>query len=271
MSVAVLENAMDVAVVTGASSGIGFEFCKLLAADDIALIMVGNAGEEQLLQQKQAELQQQYSNVNVLGHIAVDLAKPEGAEALFRDVKTIYSEPISHLFNNAGFGDHKLFIESDLQRQNQMMQLNMLTPVNLMHLFLPEMIKANRGYILNTVSIAGFLPLPHMSVYSSTKSFLRNFTRAVQSEIKNTNIVITALHPGATATNFIATAEADNAAGLSFYKPSSPENVAKLGYEGLKQEKRFVIPGLINKLVAGLGAYFPVPSLVVGIAKKVIG
>ena len=266
-----IEGIMDVAVVTGASSGIGFEFCKLLAADGIALIMVGNAGEEELLQQKQIELQQQYSDVNVLGLIAVDLSKPEGAGILFRETKAIYSLPISYLFNNAGFGDHKLFVESDLQRQNQMMQLNMLTPVNLMHVFLPEMIEADRGFILNTVSIAGFLPLPHMSVYSSTKSFLRNFTRAVQSEIKHTKIVITALHPGATATNFISTAEADNAAGLSFYKPSSPVDVAKLGYEGLKQGKRFVIPGVINKLVAGFGAYFPVPSLVVGIAKKVIG
>lgn len=261
----------DVALITGASSGIGFELAKLFAADGISLVMVGNVGEGDLLAQKKAQIQTLSPDCQIIAAIEIDLSQAAAAQQLFVQVKQLCPQAITYLVNNAGFGDHSEFVDSNLSVQNKMMQLNMAAPVNLTHLFLPDMIAANKGYILNTVSVAGFLPLPYMSVYASTKAFLRSFTRALQVELKGKNISVTALHPGATATRFIATANADHAKGLSFYQPSSPQQVAKIGYKALMNKSSYAIPGLVNKLVAAFGSYFPLPRLTLAVCRRVIG
>lgn len=261
----------EVAVITGASSGIGFELAKLFAADGTSLIMTGNVGEGGLLAEKRAEIQSLSPDCHIIDALEVDLSATDGALQLFTAVKRVCPQAITYLVNNAGFGDHRLFSDSQLSVQNNMMQLNMSAPVNLTHLFLPEMLAARKGFILNTVSIAGFLPLPYMSVYASSKAFMRSFSRALQAELKGKNIVVTALHPGATATRFIATAQAEQAKGLSLYRPDSAEAVAKAGYIALKRKSPYVIPGLLNKLIAALGAYFPLPGVVVSLSRRVIG
>ena len=240
------------ALVTGASSGIGLELARLFAKGGHDLILV--ARNEAKLKELALYLGKMYRcNVEV---IPADLSQPEVPEALVEELKT-RGLTVDVLVNNAGFGESKPFVEQDLRRIMEMIQLNMTTLTQLTRLILPRMIAAKQGRILNVASIAAFLPGPLMAVYYASKAYVLSFSEAIANELKGTGVTVTALCPGPTRTGF-ATAAGATATNL-FHTPGVMDAapVAEAGYRGCMKGKAVVIPGLLNKVLVWVIALSP--------------
>jgi short-subunit dehydrogenase len=236
--------ATETALITGASSGIGLELARLFAADRSNLILV--ARNEGKLQQLAAELRQQYGvAVSVLGK---DLADPTAVEAIFEEL-TAQGITVDVVVNNAGFGLVGAVAELPLQRQLDMVQVNVAALTHLSRLFLPGMIERRRGGILNVGSTAGFQPGPRMAVYYASKAYVLSFTEALAEELVGTDVKITCLAPGPTVTGFAAASGMDKTL-LFRLRPMDAKTVARQGYRGFRRGKVIVVPGLANKLLA---------------------
>jgi len=247
-----MTEARPTALVTGASSGIGLELARLFAKGGHDLILV--ARNEAKLNELALYLGKMYRcNVEV---IPADLSQPEVAEALVEELKT-RGLTVDVLVNNAGFGESKPFVEQDLRRVMEMIQLNMTTLTQLTRLILPRMIAAKQGRILNVASIAAFLPGPLMAVYYASKAYVLSFSEAIANELKGTGVTVTALCPGPTRTGF-ATAAGATATNL-FHTPGVMDAapVAEAGYRGCMKGKAVVIPGLLNKVLVWVIALSP--------------
>jgi len=233
------------ALITGASTGIGYALSKCFAADHHNLILV--ARQEQRLRQVAEEFHRQHGVTAKV--IAADLAHPETPQKIADDIRQA-SLQVDYLVNNAGFGLGGAFAETALTAELEMMQVNMAALVHLTKLFLPEMLSRKSGRILNVASTAAFQPGPLMAVYYATKSFVLSFSEAIANELKGTGVTVTALCPGPTESEFQKRAHIENTrlvkSKLMGFMTS--EEVAKIGYQGLMQGKRLVIPGLMNKL-----------------------
>jgi uncharacterized protein len=152
------------------------------------------------------------------------------------------------LVNNAGFGLHGAFAETPLEREQQMMQLNVAAVVTLTKLCLPSMLERRHGRILNVASVAGFLPGPGMAVYYATKAFVISFSEAIAEELRDTGVTVTALCPGPTRSRFAETARMEKSRLFtSVVMEAAP--VAEAGYRGLMRGTRIVVPGVQNKIV----------------------
>lgn len=161
-----------------------------------------------------------------------DLSEPDAAEKIYTATEAANLQ-IDILINNAGFGGHGKFHERELVRDQAMMQVNMVTLVNLTHLYLQGMVQRNFGRILHVASTAAFMPGPLQAVYYATKSFVVSFSQAISQELKGTNITSTALCPGAVATGFVA---AGNLDGVKIWeKAATAESVAKCGYDAMEK------------------------------------
>lgn len=219
---------MKTALITGASSGIGKALAKLMASKGIHLII--SARRLKALEDLKKALEREYK---ISVHcIAKDLAEVNAAESLYIDVKSLELN-VDYLVNNAGFGGQGYFYERNWQDEAGMLQLNVVTLTQLTHLFLPEMIKRNSGKILNVASSAGLIPGgPLQSVYFATKAYVISFSQGVAGELLDKNVTITALCPGATATEFEKTANLENT-DLFAGKIFSAEEVAKDGYDAM--------------------------------------
>jgi len=239
------------ALITGATSGIGYELAKLFAQDGYNLIIVARSEEE--LQQKATELSQQFG-IQVTP-IAKDLFKPDAALALYEEVKNSGIE-VNVLVNDAGQGQFGLFVEQDLERLLEIIQLNVVSFTALTHLFLKDMVARNEGKILQLASIASQLPGPWQAVYHATKAFVLSLTEALISELKDSNVTLTALQPGATDTDFFNKAEMQDSKILDS-KLSDPAKVAKDGYEALMSGDDKIISGLKNKVMVGMSNVMP--------------
>lgn len=216
----------NTALVTGASSGIGAELAKYHASKGGDLVLV--ARSEGKLNELKIELESAH-NVKVTV-IAADLAKPDAAEKIFSQTETLGLE-VDLLINNAGFGGHGKFHERDLAKDQAMMQVNMVTLVNLTHRYLQGMVKRNSGKILHVASTAAFMPGPLQAVYYATKSFVVSFSQAIAQELKDTNVTSTVLCPGAVATGFVTAGDLD---GVKIWeKAKTAESVAKCGYDAM--------------------------------------
>ncbi|HKA36802.1 MAG TPA: SDR family oxidoreductase [Thermoanaerobaculia bacterium] len=231
------------ALITGASSGIGLELAKLAAADGCNLVLISR---------RQDRLESLARNLSVAHGVSArvltaDLANPKASE---RIAETLDKERVTVdvLVNNAGLGLYGPFSKSDLQRQLEVLQVNVIALTALTHRLLPAMIERRRGRILNVASTAAFQPGPYMAVYYATKAYVLSFSEAIAEELKGTGVTVTALCPGPTTTEFQDVAGVDAAL---FPKPlvmDAPE-VARAGWAGAKRSKRVVIPGLGNKLI----------------------
>jgi short-subunit dehydrogenase len=238
-------------LITGATSGIGSELAKLFAQDKYNLVIV--ARTEQDLQEKSQELSQQY-DVQVTT-IAKDLFRRESAFELYDELKSRGIE-VNVLVNDAGQGQFGLFVEQDLDRLLEIIQLNVVSLTTLTHLFLKDMVARNEGKILQLASIASQLPGPYQAVYHATKAYVLSFTEALISELKDSNVTLTALQPGATDTDFFNKAEMQDSKILDS-KLSDPVKVAKDGYQALMSGDDKIISGLKNKVMVGMSNVIP--------------
>ena len=227
----------NIALITGASSGIGKELARIHAEHGGDLIIVARRLEK--LNELKAELETKYG-VKVIA-IDKDLSKPGAAKELFNEVKQKGFQ-VEFLINNAGFGLRGKFNELPWERQQQMINLNMVALTELIYLFLPEMLENNNGKILNTSSTASFMPGPLQAIYFASKAYVTYLGNAIAEELHDTNVTVTTLMPGATETEFAATSGMDKT-GL-FEKTVSAHSVAEDGYNGMLAGKLDVVSGL---------------------------
>ncbi|MFC7372890.1 SDR family NAD(P)-dependent oxidoreductase [Fictibacillus iocasae] len=231
-------------LITGASSGIGLSLAKRFAKDGYSLILT--ARNEEQLQKIATELQAEY-RINA-AYIAQDLSQPEAPRQLVDELNR-RDLSVDMLVNNAGFAAYGPFRDTKWEEERDMIQVNIMALTELTKRLLPGMISRNRGRILNVASTAAFQPGPLMAVYYATKAYVLSFSEALSFELRNTNITVTALAPGATATNFEARA---NLGSSRLFKSGAMnvEDVALAGYKAMQSGKRLVIPGAKNKFLA---------------------
>ena len=246
-------NSEQFALITGATSGIGYELAKLFAADGYQLIIVSRTLEE--LNRVANELSGLYG-VEVTP-IVKDLFNPDATFELYEEVKQ-KGITVNVLVNDAGQGQYGLFVDADLQRQLDIIQLNISSLTSLTYLFLKDMVERKEGRILQLASIASELPGPWQAVYHATKAYVLSFTEAIRSEVKDTGVTITALQPGATNTDFFNKAwMQDSKAVQDKSKLSDPAQVAKDGYEALMKGDDKIVSGLKNKVQTAMANIMP--------------
>jgi uncharacterized protein len=234
------------ALITGATMGIGYELARLFAKDGYNLIIVARTEDD--LRQRAQELSQEY-NVEVIP-IAKDLFKPEAPFELYDEIKS-KGLLVDVLVNDAGQGQYGLFVEGDIHRYLELIQLNVNALTVLTHLFLKDMVARNQGKVLQLASIASELPGPWQAVYHATKAYVLHLTEGLIRELKDSNVTMTALQPGATDTDFFNKADMQESKILDT-KLSDPAKVAKDGYEALMKGDDKIVSGFKNKaMVAG--------------------
>lgn len=233
------------ALVTGASGGIGYELAQLLARDGYELILAARSIDK--LSEIKADFESRYG-VAVTA-VKSDLSKPHAAKSLMDSVE---GRDIDVLINNAGFGDFGEFWDCDIDKQTDMLNLNIIALTELTHAALPYMRKAGGGMILNVASLGAFQPGPLMSVYYASKAYVLSFSEALHKEMKKSRagIKVSALCPGPTKTNFAEAAELGMSGLFVNLNVASAAGVARYGYKSLKKNKAVAIPGLSNKLAA---------------------
>jgi short-subunit dehydrogenase len=240
-------------LITGGTSGIGLELAKLFAADGYRLVLV--ARNEQGLAEASTLLTEKF-DASVIT-IAKDLFQPESGNELYQEI-TEKGLQIDVLVNDAGQGAYGLFVESDLQRQLDIIQLNISSLVTLTHHWLKGMVLRRQGKILNLSSIAGKIPGPWQAVYHGTKAFVQSFTEAIRSEVKDYGVTVTALLPGVTDTDFFNKADMNASKQVQDKNAmADPEEVAKDGYKALMDGKDMIISGFKNKLQLAMNAVTP--------------
>lgn len=256
---------VDTALVTGASSGIGETFARELAAQNQNLILV--ARSQAKLEQLARELKEQYQIEAIV--IARDLTQPCAGRELYDAIKS-QELTVNLLINNAGFGDYGKFGDRPLDKQLAMIQLNIMVLAELTGLFLPEMIEKGTGGIVNLSSIAGFQPLPYMSVYAATKAFVLNFTEALWAENKDSGVNILAVCPGPTESEFFKRADfPDSFAGADRSNMTSSAEVVKETLKALnKNQSTIVTGGIGNQFIVNLPRFLPRDLLVSAVEKQ---
>jgi short-subunit dehydrogenase len=232
------------ALITGASTGIGFELATLFARDGYTLVLVARKAETLTAVAK--DLEQTYQ-VKVVT-IAKDLSEPQAADELTKEIEAKQLS-IDVLVNNAGVGIFGDFIENKEQEQVRMMQLNMNTLTLLTKKILPGMIARKSGNILNVASTAAFEPGPGMAVYFATKAFVLSLSEALGEELRGTGVFVTCLCPGPTKTQFDVNAGATTSSLFTGPNVMTARAVAEAAYSGLTEHKQLVVPGFMNRLL----------------------
>lgn len=222
------------ALITGASAGIGETFAHELAKKKVNLILV--ARREDRLKVLSDQLRRQYQiEVDV---IALDLSKTESPHQLFSTIERL-QRPVRILINNAGFGVYGTLHQTDVKKNEEQILLNVFALAALTQLFLPAMVKDRDGMIINVASVAGFQPVPYMSVYGASKAFVLSFTEALWAEYRNSGIRVLALCPGPVETEFFKVLGESSITG----ERDTPEEIVKTALRAAEQDKMYVIPG----------------------------
>jgi short-subunit dehydrogenase len=232
----------NLALVTGASSGIGRELAKQFAQNGFDLIV---AAEDEL-DGAVAELQSLGATVD---SVRVDLAAPEGVEELWRRVKET-GRPLDAAALNAGVGAGGAFVDIELEKQLDIVDLNCRSTVHLAHLVLRDMVARNSGRVLFTSSIASTMPGSFQAVYNASKSFDQSLALALRNELKDTEVTITSLMPGPTDTEFFGRADMEDTK-IGAGDKDDPEDVARLGFEALMDGKERAVAASANTKLQG--------------------
>lgn len=243
-------SARPVALVTGASSGIGAALARELArhGHDVVLTARSLAPMEALA----AELGGFGVETTV---ISTDLSRPDGAATLVAELGARGIE-VEVLINNAGLGAFGRFDKIAAPRNTEMVQVNIAALTELTQALLPAMLARRRGKIMLVASNASFLPCPNMAVYAATKAFVRSFGEALAEELKSSGVTINVLCPGVTATNFFAVA-GGTLKGVQTQRMMTSEAVAKIAYAGMMRGQRVTVAGLVNRLLAFAAIHTP--------------
>jgi uncharacterized protein len=238
-------SSRPVALITGASAGLGVDFARQLSARGHRLVLVARRLDR--LEALAAEL----GNARA---VAMDLAAPGAAARLLDDVAKA-GEQVEILVNNAGFGLRGLVAELDAARLREMIDLNIGALTDLCRAVAPQMVARRSGSILNVASTAAFQPGPGMAVYFATKAFVLSFTEALHEELKPHGVKVTALCPGPTRTEFgrVAGFTSDRFDRLSM----NSEPVVEAGLKGLDRNRAIVITGTLNKIIAQSTRFAP--------------
>ena len=238
--------AVQWAVVTGASTGIGRAFAEEFAKDNINIYLA--ARDKKVLLSVAKSLEEKYDLKTQV--FAGDLSKQKTVEDMVRDIKSKEISP-TYLINNAGFGGYGEFTETKLDKELNMIDLNISSLTYLTKELSRSMKTAGNGYIVNVASTAAFQPGPYMAVYYATKAYVLHFSEAVNAELEGAGVSVTALCPGPTKTNFAKAADATKNQLFKGGLPG-PEDVAKYGYQAMMKRKPVAIHGFRNRV----GAYF---------------
>ena len=235
-----------IALVTGASAGLGLEFARQLSAKGHRLVLVARRKE------RLDELAAKLGNARA---VEMDLSQSGAAALLMADIAR-HGETVDLLMNNAGFGLAGRFAELDGLRQREMIDLNCGALTELAHAVLPAMIARKAGSILNVASTAAFQPGPGMAVYFATKAFVLSFSEALHDEMKPRGVNVCCLCPGPTRTEF-RSVSGFNPKGPAGKVSADAASVVRAGLEGLDHNRAVVVPGLSNKLIAQLHRLLP--------------
>jgi uncharacterized protein len=242
-----VDKSRQTALITGASSGIGYELAILFAKDGHNLVLVARNQNKLTLIKK--ELCEKYGvQVKI---IVKDLSLTYSAIELFDEINRSNIK-INIIVNNAGIGCNGLFHEIDIEKDLEMINLNTLSLTYLTKLFVNEMIKEGGGKILNVASTGAYQPGPYFAVYYATKAYVLSFSEAITNELKNFGIKVTTFCPGATKTKFSKRAgKVDSAFAMD------ADVTAKIAYNAFKRNKKIVVPGIGNKLSVLLSRLLP--------------
>ncbi|WP_044194873.1 SDR family NAD(P)-dependent oxidoreductase [Oscillatoria acuminata] len=247
--------SMETALITGASSGIGAAFARELARRHYNLILVARSQEQ--LNTLAQELRNEYPiQVEV---IVQDLGQPQAATQVYQTVKD-RGLTLDLLINNAGCGDYGPFASRNRSRQLEMIHLNIAALVELTHCVLPEMQQRRSGSIINVASIAGFQPLPYMSIYAASKAFVLSFSESLWAENLEFNLRIQALCPGPTYSNFFQKAGFPDPLKNTDKRVTiiPPEKVVQDSLRGLEKNQPVVVTGTFKAhIIVNLPRFFP--------------
>lgn len=239
------------ALITGASSGLGIEFAKLLAAQKVNLVL---AARRQEPMEKLAEALRRAHGIDIVVE-TIDLAVP-GAAARLKDSLDEKSIKIDILVNNAGYGLHGSFLETPLERTTDMIQLNITALTELSYVFGRDMAARGSGQILLVASLLAFQPVPIFAAYAATKSYVLAFGEALHDELRTQGVIVTSLCPGHTETGFDSAAGAPVSPMLRLLT-MKPRPVAEIGLRALSKGKASVIAGFMNNIVAFSNRFTP--------------
>jgi len=248
------------AVVTGASSGIGLELARQFAENGYDVLI---CAEDDGIERAAAELRATGAEVTP---VQADLATYDGVEQLYA-AATVAGRPVSAAALNAGVGLGGAFLDTELAREIRMIDLNITGTIHLAKRLLPDMVARDAGSILVTSSVASTMPGSFQSVYNATKSFLQSWTQAVQKELEDTGVVLTSLMPGPTETEFFHRAEMDDTpVGRS--SKDDPAQVARQGFEALMDAEEKVLAGSLKSRAQGKAAKVLPDKLKAGMHSK---
>ena len=243
------------ALITGASSGIGAEMARQLAPHASVLVLVARRADR--LEALKTEIER--SGMEVQCH-AADLADGAQVERLLTALEENGTK-VDFLINNAGLGDHGRFEDSDWQRVQAMLDVNIAALTRLTHALLPGILRSGRGAILNVSSITAYLPMPQMAVYAATKAYVNSFTEALRAELRGTGVVVSALCPGPVDTEFGGTAkrggEEDSMPAPEFLK-QPVERIVRDGLRGMECGRARTIPGVPLAVMMFFTALVPI-------------
>lgn len=240
------------ALITGASSGIGLELARIFAKNKTNLVLIARSGDK--LKALSDELTKS-SGVKVKV-IAADLSILKNCDLLIDELKN-ENITIDYLINNAGFGTSGFFTDTDLQKEVEMINLNITALTYLTKIYAKEMKLRGIGKIMNVSSTAAFQPGPLMAVYYATKAYVQSFSEALANELKGTGVTVTTLCPGPTASGFQSAANINNVRLVKGRKLPSSAEVALFGYNAMMKGKTVAVHGFINKIVAQSYRFLP--------------
>jgi short-subunit dehydrogenase len=241
----------EYALITGASSGIGYELAKVFARNGFSLILVArNLGKLEAVAQELTRDHMTECHV-----ISADLSLVSGVEEVYRRVHE-KNLTVSVLVNDAGVGTYGPFRQTDFKREAQMINLNVVGLTYLTKLFVKEMVENGSGKILNVASVVGFWPVPRMSVYAATKAYVISFSQSLASELKGTGVQVSVLCPGAVDTSFLKSGEKQakgSRPGLVFrvlgrMRYVDAATVAAVAYRDLMKNKRVIVPSALFRV-----------------------
>ncbi len=239
------------ALITGASSGLGADFARELAARGCDLILV--ARREEQLRAVAGEIGGRYGAAAKV--VPLDLTVPGAPRSLYERVEAS-GQTVDVLVNNAGFGLYGPFLQIPWERERQMLEIDIMVPVQLTKLFLPGMVARDSGFILQLASIGAYQPSPLYASYSAAKSFILNWGEALNYELRDTGVRVTVLSPGITATEFLAVSGQQPTLYQRLVMMRSPD-VVRIGIDSMLRGKPSIVPGRLNALTVWSNRLLP--------------